>query len=94
MDFAFSPEEEAFRKEVAAFLEKEVPREYREKRLTFFDMSAQHDWIKVHRRMAEKLGAKGWLSMHWPAGIRRQRRLAFLSAYPKGRACPLSFARL
>ncbi len=66
MDFAFTPEEEAFRKEVAAFLEKEVPQEYREKRLTFFDMSAQPDWIQVHRAMAEKLGAKGWISMHWP----------------------------
>ena len=66
MDFKFTPEEEAFRKEVAALLEKEVPAEYREKRLTFFDMSAQHDWIKVHRRLAEKLGEKGWLSMHWP----------------------------
>ena len=66
MDFAFSPEEEAFRKEVARFLEKEVPQEYREKRLTFFDMSAQHDWIKVHRKMAEKLGERGWLSIHWP----------------------------
>lgn len=66
MDFAFSPEEEAFRNEVAAFLEKEVPLEYREKRLTFFDMSAQHDWIQVHRRMAGKMGEKGWLSIHWP----------------------------
>jgi len=66
MDFSFTPEEEAFRKEVAAFLEKEVPQEYREKRLTFFDMSAQHDWIKVHREMAEKLGERGWFSMHWP----------------------------
>lgn len=66
MDFAFSPEEEAFRAQVAAFLEKEVPREYRDKRLTFFDMSAQSDWIQVHRAMAEKLGEKGWLSMHWP----------------------------
>lgn len=66
MDFAFTPEEEAFRREVAEFLEKEVPQEYREKRLTFFDMSAQHDWIKVHRAMAEKLGAKGWISKHWP----------------------------
>jgi alkylation response protein AidB-like acyl-CoA dehydrogenase len=66
VDFTFSPEEEAFRKQVAGFLEKEVPAEYREKRLTFFDMSAQHDWIKVHRAMAEKLGEKGWLSMHWP----------------------------
>jgi len=66
MDFAFSPEEESFRNQVAEFLEKEVPREYRQKRLTFFDMSAQHDWIKVHRRMAEKMGEKGWLSIHWP----------------------------
>ena len=66
MDFAFSPEEEVFRDQVAAFLEKEVPREYREKRLTFFDMSAQPDWIQVHRSMAEKMGEKGWLSIHWP----------------------------
>jgi alkylation response protein AidB-like acyl-CoA dehydrogenase len=66
MDFAFSPEEDAFRNQVAEFLEKEVPREYRQKRLTFFDMSAQHDWIKVHRKMAEKMGEKGWLSIHWP----------------------------
>jgi len=66
VDFTFIPEEESFRKEVAEFLEKEVPREYREKRLTFFDMSAQHDWIQVHRAIAEKLGAKGWISKHWP----------------------------
>jgi len=66
VDFAFTPDEEAFRGEVAAFLEKEVPGEYREKRLTFFDMAAQSDWIKVHREMAEKLGEKGWLSIHWP----------------------------
>ncbi len=66
MDFRLTPEEEAFRREVAAFLEKEVPREYREKRLTFFDMSAQSDWIKVHREMAKKLGEKGWISIHWP----------------------------
>ncbi|HJX13765.1 MAG TPA: acyl-CoA dehydrogenase family protein, partial [Dehalococcoidales bacterium] len=66
MDFAFTPEEEAFREEVAAFLEKEAPKEYREKRVTFFDMSGQPDWIAVHRGMAEKLGARGWLSIHWP----------------------------
>jgi len=66
LDFSFSPEERAFREEVAAFLEKEVPEELREKRLTYFDMSAQHDWIQVHRHMAEKLGEKGWLSLHWP----------------------------
>ncbi|MFA5308051.1 MAG: acyl-CoA dehydrogenase family protein [Dehalococcoidales bacterium] len=66
MDFRFSPEEEAFRQEVAALLEREVPAEYRRKRMTFFDMSAQHDWIQVHRYIAERLGEKGWLSLHWP----------------------------
>jgi alkylation response protein AidB-like acyl-CoA dehydrogenase len=66
LDFLFSPDEEAFRQEVAAFLEKEAPPEYRQKRLTFFDMSSRPDWIVQHRRMAERLGEKGWLTMHWP----------------------------
>jgi alkylation response protein AidB-like acyl-CoA dehydrogenase len=66
LEFAFSPEEEAFRKEVAAFLEKEAPPEYREKRVTFFDTSSQPDWVRVHRTMAEKLGERGWISAHWP----------------------------
>ncbi|MCX7911959.1 MAG: acyl-CoA dehydrogenase family protein [Dehalococcoidales bacterium] len=66
MDFAFTPEEEAFRREVAEFLEKEAPREYREKKVTYFDMASQPDWIAQHRRMAEKLGERGWLSIHWP----------------------------
>jgi alkylation response protein AidB-like acyl-CoA dehydrogenase len=66
LDFSFSPEEDAFRQEVAAFLEKEAPTVYRKKRVTFFDMSSQPDWIQQHRSMAEKLGEKGWLSLHWP----------------------------
>jgi alkylation response protein AidB-like acyl-CoA dehydrogenase len=66
LDFSFSPEEETFRQEVAAFLEKEAPQEYREKRVTFFDMSSQPDWLEQHRRLAERLGEKGWLTMHWP----------------------------
>ncbi len=77
MDFSFSPEEEAFRKEVAAFLEKEAPREYREKRVTFFDMSSQSDWIQQHRRMAERLGEKGWLTMHWPKEYGGQNKSPF-----------------
>jgi hypothetical protein len=66
LDFTFTPEEDAFRKEVAAFLEREAPQEYHKKRLTFFDMSSQPDWIKVHRAMAEKLGERGWIAAHWP----------------------------
>ena len=66
MEFSFTPEEQSFREEVAAFLEKEVPAAYRERKLTFFDMASQEDWITVHRSMAKKLGSRGWLSMHWP----------------------------
>jgi alkylation response protein AidB-like acyl-CoA dehydrogenase len=66
VEFAFTAEEEAFRKEVADFLEKEGPKEYRKKRVVFFEMSSQPDWIKVHRGMAEKIGGRGWISAHWP----------------------------
>jgi alkylation response protein AidB-like acyl-CoA dehydrogenase len=66
MDFAFSPQEEAFRKEVASFLEREGPKEWQKKKVSFFDMSGQENWIAIHREMSRKLGAKGWLSLHWP----------------------------
>ena len=66
MEFALTPEEEAFRQEVAEFLEKEAPKEYQERRVTFFDLSSQPEWIQTFREMAEKLGEKGWISMHWP----------------------------
>jgi alkylation response protein AidB-like acyl-CoA dehydrogenase len=29
-------------------------------------MSGQPDWIPIHRGLSEKMGARGWLSMHWP----------------------------
>ena len=66
MDFTFTPEEDAFRREVSDFLDKEGPREWEKKKVSFFDMSGQENWIDTHRDMAEKLGAKGWLSLHWP----------------------------
>ena len=66
MEFGFTPEEEAFRWEVSDFLDKEGPADWHEKRVTFFDASGQEDWIRIHRGMAQKLGSRGWLSMHWP----------------------------
>ena len=66
MDFMFSAEEEAFRQEVSDFLVKEGPREWEQRKVTFFEMSSQEDWIQIHRDMARKLGSKGWLSLHWP----------------------------
>jgi alkylation response protein AidB-like acyl-CoA dehydrogenase len=63
MDLRFSPEEEAFRKELVAFLEKEVPPE----------MQADYDGLDLSPEQFEfagafdkKLAAKGWLCMHWP----------------------------
>lgn len=66
MEFGFTPEQEAFRREVADFLEKEAPPEWHKRRVTYFDASSQENWIEIHREMARKLGAKGWLSLHWP----------------------------
>lgn len=66
MEFSFTPELEAFRREVSDFLDKEAPPEWAKKKVTFFDASSQENWIVEHRAMAEKLGSKGWLSIHWP----------------------------
>jgi alkylation response protein AidB-like acyl-CoA dehydrogenase len=66
MDFSFSPEEQAFRREVSDFLDKEGPQEWQKKKVSFFDMSGQENWIVIHRDMSQKLGARGWLSLHWP----------------------------
>ncbi len=66
MDFSFSPEEEAFRQEVSDFLDKEAPQEWQKKKVSFFDMSGQENWIDIHRDLSRKMGARGWLSMHWP----------------------------
>jgi alkylation response protein AidB-like acyl-CoA dehydrogenase len=66
LDFTFSPEEQAFRKEVSDFLDKEGPQEWQKRKVSFFDMSGQENWIAIHRDMSLKLGARGWLSLHWP----------------------------
>ena len=56
MDFKLAPEQEAFRKEVAEFLEKESPKEWHERRVSFFDYSSQENWIQIYREMCEKNG--------------------------------------
>jgi alkylation response protein AidB-like acyl-CoA dehydrogenase len=66
LDFSFTPEEQAFREEVSDFLDREGPREWQERKVSFFDMSGQENWIAIHRDMSRKLGARGWLSLHWP----------------------------
>jgi alkylation response protein AidB-like acyl-CoA dehydrogenase len=58
MDFRFSEEEEAFRKEVREFLRKEWT-------LTDYDLDNPEHWDAA-KQLEKKLGAKGWLCMAWP----------------------------
>jgi alkylation response protein AidB-like acyl-CoA dehydrogenase len=58
MDFRFSEEEEAFRKEVREFLRKEWT-------LTDCDLDNSEHWDAA-KELEKKLGAKGWLCMAWP----------------------------
>ena len=67
MDFGFTPEQEAFRKEVREFIEKEFPPEKRKYGRSFLEAhSADDEAWSFTREMARKLGAKGWLSLAWP----------------------------
>ena len=67
MNFRFSEEEEAFRKEVQEFIKKEVPPDFRGA-----DMDAQYDEEAIEEvrvvahELRRKLAAKGWLAMTWP----------------------------
>jgi alkylation response protein AidB-like acyl-CoA dehydrogenase len=56
MDFAFTPEEEAFREEVRAFLDEEL----RDR------PSAEGEGWEFYRGFVKKLAAKGWLTLAWP----------------------------
>jgi len=63
MDFTFTPEEEAFRKEVQKFISDELlPPGYWGGMEDEFDLEN----FEFSRQVAKKLGAKRWLAMNWP----------------------------
>jgi alkylation response protein AidB-like acyl-CoA dehydrogenase len=59
VDFRFTPEEEAFQKEVRQFLDREVTPGVREE---FKQRSWGHEVFQLMR----SLGKKGWLCPSWP----------------------------
>ncbi len=60
MDFRFTPEEEAFRKEVHDFIEKECPLDLRGGDVNFFQQAGNlFAWRK-------KVAEKGWVAPAWP----------------------------
>ena len=60
MDFRFTPEEEAFRQELRAFLKSELPPDWEGA-----EEGEYGDW-EFTLQMRKKLAQKGWLTMHWP----------------------------
>jgi alkylation response protein AidB-like acyl-CoA dehydrogenase len=68
VDFAFTREQEAFRREVRAFLEAELPpgwEGYLAPTTGDHAVDGEEGW-RVFQHMARKLGEKGWLSLFWP----------------------------
>jgi alkylation response protein AidB-like acyl-CoA dehydrogenase len=60
MDFRFTPEEEAFRKDVHDFIEKECPPQLRGKDVNFFQEAPNlMQW-------RQKIADKGWIAPAWP----------------------------
>jgi 3-oxocholest-4-en-26-oyl-CoA dehydrogenase alpha subunit len=70
MDFRFSPEEEAFRREVREYLDREYPLDRHSGALpdgSSLPTPEPHVPGYMPSREAElKLGAKGWLALSWP----------------------------
>jgi 3-oxocholest-4-en-26-oyl-CoA dehydrogenase alpha subunit len=60
MDFGISPADEAFRKEVVAFLEREVTPG------AVDELETGHGPGPVATALQRKFGAKGWLTINWP----------------------------
>ena len=60
MDFAFTPDEEAFRGEIRGFLSENIPAGYADQTLSDEETEA------ARRRFVKVLGAKGWLAVAWP----------------------------
>ena len=62
MDFTFTAQDEAFRDEVATFVERELPWDWRQRTV---DSEEPDDAVLV-RQFKKKLSQNGWLTMAWP----------------------------
>jgi alkylation response protein AidB-like acyl-CoA dehydrogenase len=68
MEFEFTPEQEKLRAEVREFLNRELPADWVGYTATTVDDHVDHrpDGFDIFKKMARKMGEKGWLSMTWP----------------------------
>ena len=65
MEFRFSPEDEAFRQEVRAFLQQELPKDWDASTDYGLEEDSEAYW-ELARRFTEKLAERKWLAMAWP----------------------------
>jgi len=68
MDFAFSPRELAFAEEARAWLETNVPPEWR--RDHCWSRSDDPLWFKIARDWQHRLYDGGWAAISWPRSAR------------------------
>ncbi|RLC71049.1 MAG: hypothetical protein DRI26_05930, partial [Chloroflexi bacterium] len=61
MDFRFTREEEVFRQTIRDFLQQELPPWWE----GIEALGTDEGWA-FYRSFVRKMGAKGWLNMHWP----------------------------
>ncbi|MSQ05789.1 MAG: acyl-CoA dehydrogenase [Dehalococcoidia bacterium] len=61
MEFKFSPEDDAFRRELRAFVLQELPPDWE----GGGRWPEEVNW-ELTRQMRRKLAQRGWLTMHWP----------------------------
>jgi alkylation response protein AidB-like acyl-CoA dehydrogenase len=69
MEFAFSPEAEAFREEIQAFLRQHPPESFPEDGMDAGYGSGAHS-----HAFLKALGEHGWLTMTWPRAFGGQER--------------------
>jgi len=70
MDFRFSEQEEAFRREVEDFIKKELPAGWTEENIHWpggYGTLEESDEVgSLVARFSHRLGEKGWLTISWP----------------------------
>jgi alkylation response protein AidB-like acyl-CoA dehydrogenase len=70
LEFGFTPEQEAFRREVRDFLAVEIPRDWPGRQFTSI---THEEWLQA-REFDRKLATKGWLTLAWPKEYGGQER--------------------
>lgn len=73
MNFAFTREQEAFRQEILDFLKQELPPGWIGATYYEDELEEEELWA-MGRKLAPKLGQRGWLAMAWPREYGGQER--------------------